>query len=88
MKKREKVSTLMSTELVTINLTHSLSDANNLFQTNKFRHIPVVSGDKLVGILSYTDILRISFGNTFDQADADQGIFEMLSINQVMSDGI
>lgn len=84
MKKREKVSGLMTTNLITVNLKNSLSEANRIFKEKKIRHLPVVSGDKLVGIISYTDILRISFGNTFDQADADEGIFEMLSINQIM----
>lgn len=74
----------MTTDLVTVHLGHSLSEANNILKERKIRHLPVVDGDKLVGILSYTDILRISFGNTFDQEEADQGIFEMLSINQVM----
>ncbi len=46
----------------------------------------MVSGDKLIGILSQTDILRISFGNTFgnEQEGSDEAIFDMLSINQVM----
>lgn len=74
----------MTPDPVTIDFNDSLTKANRLFKANKIRHLPVVSGSKLVGILSYTDILRISFGNTFDQSEADEGIFDMLSINQVM----
>ena len=76
----------MTEEVQTVNVTHSLQEANNLFNKYNIRHLPVVSGDKLIGILSQTDILRISFGNTFgaEQSGSDEAIFDMLSINQVM----
>lgn len=84
--KSEKVANIMTSEVQTVNIENSLQDANNLFTKNQIRHLPVVSGEKLVGILSYTDILRISFGNTFDegQGESDEAIFDMLSINQIM----
>ncbi|WP_436515755.1 CBS domain-containing protein [Ekhidna sp. To15] len=86
MKKREKVENVMTKDVQTVNITNSLKEANELFNKYHIRHIPVVSGDKLIGILSQTDILRISFGNTFgeDQTGSDEAIFDMLSINQVM----
>lgn len=86
MKRREKVANIMTTDVQTVNVTNSLQEANSLFNKHNIRHIPVVSGDKLIGILSHTDILRISFGNTFgeDQQGGDEAIFDMLSINQVM----
>lgn len=86
MKKREKVSAIMTKEVLTINVNNSLKEVNDIFLKNNIRHLPVVAGEKLVGILSYTDILRISFGNTFgeEQGGSDEAIFDMLSINQVM----
>lgn len=86
MKKREKVASIMTTDVRTVNVTNSLDEANKLFTKHHIRHVPVVSGDHLIGILSQTDILRISFGNTFgeDQSGGDEAIFNMLSINQVM----
>ncbi|MEP1032012.1 CBS domain-containing protein [Ekhidna sp.] len=86
MKKREKIENVMTKDVQTVNITNSLKEANDLFNKHHIRHIPVVSGDKLIGIISQTDILRISFGNTFgnDQEGSDDAIFEMLSINQVM----
>jgi CBS domain-containing protein len=85
MKKREKVSEIMTEDVLTINVNNSLKEVNDIFLKNKIRHLPVVSGEKLIGILSQTDILRISFGNAFgEQGGSDEAIFEMLSINQVM----
>lgn len=86
MKKREKVAHVMTSDVQTISINDSLSNANSFFRKNKMRHLPVVANNELVGILSQTDLLRISFGNTFgdSQEGADEAIFDMLSINQVM----
>ncbi len=88
MKKREPVSHIMSSNLITVNVNTPLRETRDLFAENKVRHIPVVSGDKLIGILSYTDIMRISFGGNFEQDNADEAIFDMLSINQVMKSNV
>ncbi|MFT7031581.1 MAG: CBS domain-containing membrane protein [Cyclobacteriaceae bacterium] len=86
MKKQEKISEIMTQEVLTVDIKDSLQQVSDIFQSNKLRHLPVLAHGNLLGMISYTDILRISFGNTFgdDQTDADQAIFDMLSINQVM----
>lgn len=88
MKKRIPVSQIMTPDVITVNLTTPLKEANETFFKEKVRHLPVVSGNKLVGILSQTDIMRISFGGNFDQSDADEAIFDMLTINQVMKSSV
>ena len=86
MKRRELVSKIMSTNLITVNLTNNLVDAEKLFNENSIRHIPVVSGDDIIGILSLTDLLRVSFVDTYgsDENDVDTAVYNMLSIEQVM----
>ncbi|MEO9967516.1 MAG: CBS domain-containing protein [Reichenbachiella sp.] len=86
MKKRENIATIMTKDVLTVNVNQSLREVNEIIANNHIRHLPVVSGTELVGIISQTDILRISFGNTFGegQEGADEAIFDMLSINQVM----
>ncbi|MCI5059151.1 MAG: CBS domain-containing protein [Flavobacteriales bacterium] len=86
MKKREPVSHIMTKEVKTININDgTLVEAKDLMEKNKIRHVPVVSGEKLVGMLSLTDIHRISFGGNFDQEkEVDAAIFDMLSVSQVM----
>ena len=80
------VAEIMTTHPHTLSLHDSLEDAREMFEKLKLRHVPVVSGEKLLGILSLTDILRLSFGTKFGatQYEADEAIFEMLSIDQVM----
>jgi CBS domain-containing protein len=84
MRTQEKVSTIMTQEVLTVDINDSLSKVSELFNSNKLRHIPVLSKGKLVGIISHTDILRISFGNAFEDDESDEAIFDMLSINQIM----
>jgi CBS domain-containing membrane protein len=86
MKKREPVSHIMTKELFTVNTKDDLHKAEELLTSNKVRHLPVVSGENLIGIISKTDIMRISYGSNFKEgAEAvDNAIFDMLTLDQVM----
>jgi CBS domain-containing membrane protein len=87
MKRGVQVSTIMSTNLIKLNATDTLAKAEQLFRENKIRHIPVMDGNKIIGMLSYTDLLRISFAETLDEEDQmiDITIYEVFSIEQVMA---
>ncbi len=88
MRKREPVSTIMTADLVTVRKgNHNLRDVKDIFRKKDIRHVPVMDGDKLVGIISKNDIMRLSFGNLFDnQGEGDEAVLDMLTIEQVMSD--
>ena len=82
------VSTIMSTQLVILNTTDSLEKAEHLFKKHKIRHIPVIEGQKkIVGLLSLTDLLRISFadGAYEDEDDIESVVYEMFTLSQVMA---
>ncbi|MEZ4875090.1 MAG: CBS domain-containing protein [Flavobacteriaceae bacterium] len=87
MKQRMPVSTIMTKEVITLNLTDSLEIAERLFKTKKIRHIPVVSGKSIIGMLSYTDILRISFADAITNDDdfVDTSVYNLFTIEQVMA---
>ncbi|TXE17045.1 CBS domain-containing protein [Psychroserpens burtonensis] len=87
MKKRTPISAIMTTNVITLNLTDNLETAESLFKKNKIRHIPVVSGDHIIGMLSYTDLLRISFADSVneDEQDVDTVVYNMFTIEQVMA---
>lgn len=85
MKKRTPVSSIMTSKMVTVGTNDDLRKVADLMKKHHIRHIPVVSGNKLVGVISQTDIMRLSFGNLFEgQAEADEAILDMLKIEQVM----
>lgn len=87
MKHRVPVSTIMTKNVIKLSITDDLTKAELLFKKNKIRHIPVVNGNKIVGMLSYTDLLRISFVDAVDD-DAeivDTTVYNMFTVEQVMA---
>ncbi|CAM3677772.1 CBS domain-containing protein [Flavobacterium gelidilacus] len=86
MKQRVQVSTLMTKNVVKLNLQDDLTKAESLFKKNKIRHIPVVNGSKIIGMLSYTDLLRISFVDAVDEDEViDATVYNMFTVEQVMA---
>ncbi len=60
--KERSGSHVMSSKLVTLDVSDPVSKARRLFESSSIHHLPVVSGDELVGIMTWSDFLRISFG--------------------------
>ncbi|MCJ7466352.1 MAG: CBS domain-containing protein [Maribacter sp.] len=87
MKQKTPISTIMTKNVITLNSTDTLEKAERLFKKNKIRHIPVVSGEKIIGMLSYTDLLRISFADAVydDEEEVETAVYNMFSIEQVMA---
>ncbi len=52
------VSEVMSRELVTFSPDVLIEQAINTFAEKRIRRVPVLSGDKIIGIISRRDILR------------------------------
>jgi len=71
MKKNESISKVMSTSPVTVHVGDPISKVRKLIEEHSVHHVPVVSGDKLVGIISWSDLLRVSFGE-FGNQDGQQ----------------
>lgn len=87
MKKRTPISQIMTKEVITLNKSDDLTTAEKLFKKNHIRHIPVVNGEEVIGMLSYTDLLRISFADAVydDEEEVDTVVYNMFTIDQVMA---
>ncbi|MBX7203026.1 MAG: CBS domain-containing protein [Bacteroidia bacterium] len=86
MKKREPISHIMTSHVFTVKETDQLVDVLHIFRKNKIRHLPVMKGNVVSGIISSTDVNRLTFGSLFEnQEGADEAVLEMLSIPQVMT---
>ncbi len=87
MKQKVPVSVIMTQNIIKLNLTDDLSKAESLFKQFKIRHIPVVSGNKILGMLSYTDLVRISFVDAVDDDDevVDTTVYNLFTLEQVMT---
>jgi CBS domain-containing protein len=86
MKRREPVSKIMTENVLTVNVNDDLHEVVELLKKKKIRHVPVLEGKDIVGIISKTDINRLTFSSLFDnQEGADEAVLTMLSIPQVMT---
>jgi len=90
MKNIEPISTIMSTKIIALNREDDLEKAEILFKRHKIRHIPVVKEDVVIGMLSYTDLLRISFADAIDDTDTEVEtlVYNMFTIDQVMAKNV
>ncbi len=80
------VSTIMTKDLITVGVKDGLDKAEHLLKKYKIRHIPVVEGQKIKGMLSINDILRISFadGAFREEEDVSSSIYEMFTVKSLM----
>ena len=86
MKHQIPVSTIMTKNVIGLTRSDDLERAEMLFNRYKIKHIPVVSGEIIIGMLSYTDLMRISFSEV-DESDShsvESVIYNSFTIEQVM----
>ena len=74
----QPVSTIMVIDLITVEITDTLKDVANVFENIKIRHLPVMAGETLVGIVSHSDVHRMKhFCQVLESGDKD--LFEELN---------
>ncbi|WP_372756756.1 CBS domain-containing protein [Mariniflexile sp.] len=88
--RKAPISMIMTSPVITLKKNDSLEAAEHLFKKHHIRHIPIVSAGAVVGMLSYTDLLRLSFADITDSinpeadSDADALVYNMFTIKQIM----
>ncbi|MFN0257636.1 CBS domain-containing protein [Pedobacter ureilyticus] len=85
MRQRVPIAEIMTKNVVVAQVSDSLKHISNLLKKHNIKHLPVLSGRTLVGIISKTDILRLSFADIYESKDdIDETVFETLRTEQVM----
>ena len=51
------IDAIMSTNLITVTPSATLAEARTLMHKHRIHHIPVVEGDKLIGLVTLTNVL-------------------------------
>lgn len=89
MRHNEPVSHIMSSDLLTVHSAQKVSEVYELLTENRIHHVPVVNGKKLVGLISSTDIMKLSLDayGTPDSSNTEY-IDTQFSIDDVMSDNL
>ncbi|TNJ44693.1 CBS domain-containing protein [Tamlana fucoidanivorans] len=89
--RKAPISMIMTSPVITLHKDDSLEKAEQLFKQHRIRHIPVVTDGVVIGMLSYTDLLRFSFpdmtNNDYND-DTDVAVYNMFSIGQIMTRNI
>lgn len=86
MRKNESIKSIVTTDVVTIHAGQKVSDVRKLFSKHGFHHVPVVSGKKLVGLISASDLLGVSVeGVESDERSMDAYLDHQFSIDTLMT---
>jgi CBS domain-containing protein len=81
-----RVRDIMQTKLVTISAGDRLSTVEDIMRLGRVRHMPVVQGGRLVGVVSERDLLRASLSVLSEHHDAERRAFlHVVEIARVMS---
>jgi CBS domain-containing protein len=86
MRHNEPVSHIMSKQMVTVHTAQPVSEVLRLLTDNPIHHLPVVNGNKLVGLISSTDMMKLSLDSygTPDAANAEY-LDSQFSVEQIMA---
>ena len=80
-----KVKDIMIKEVATLGIEDELSLANDIMRLGRIRHLPVVSGETLVGIVSERDLFRSSLAQALGYGNKDtREVMKTLHIKDVM----
>lgn len=89
MRHNEPVSHIMSTDVKSVHTAQKLSDVYALLSENRIHHVPVVNGDALIGMVSSTDMMKLSL-DAYGTPDTANAAFldSQFPIEDVMSNAM
>jgi CBS domain-containing protein len=83
---RNRVRDIMPRKLVTISAGDTLATVEDIMTLGRVRHMPVVHGGTLVGVVSERDLLRASLSSLSDfGSDERRAFLHVVEIERVMS---
>ncbi|MCJ7442328.1 MAG: CBS domain-containing protein [Thermoanaerobaculaceae bacterium] len=84
---RLTVGDIMTREVVTLAEDDTLADARTCMERGRIRHLPVVRGKKLVGLVTHRDLLSASF-SVFAEVSAkeERRVFRQIPVRELMHD--
>ncbi len=82
------VKDVMKTQLVTLNVDSKLGFANDIMYLGRIRHLPVVKGDTLVGILTQRDLYRSSLTSILTNWKENKEFLDSIRVSEVMSKNV
>ena len=86
MKRNESIQKVMTKQLTTLHTAMKVSDARRAMAEQRCHHLPVVSGDELVGMISSTDLTKVDLaGWGSDRRSMDAVLDHQFTIKDLMT---
>ena len=76
------IDKVMTSDPATVSPQSSAVEARRLLESNVIHHLPVVEGDRLVGIVSSSDLLKLHL------LDDKMAIFTRATVDQIMETNV
>ena len=84
--KNQDIDEVITTDVISVHVNQKLSDVNKIFRENMIHHVPVLDGNKPIGIISTNDIFKLIFNiDIQDERMIDAILDHNFSIENVMS---
>lgn len=89
MDKSTAIGAVMTTDVIAIAPDETMDQVRDIFQSNHIHHLPVVEEGKVVGIISYSDYLKLLHGFTIFNTEKSEAynaaILRSLLVSEVMT---
>jgi len=86
MRKNEPITNILSKDVISAEEGQSLSHVSRLMSDHEIHHVPIVKARKLVGIVSFTDMIRLDLvTGTAPKQTIGAILDKQFSINDVMT---
>ena len=73
------LESVMTTDIIIIGPSHSIDDALAIMRDKKIRHLPVVDGDQLIGLVSMRDLMAQKLEDASSTVEFLKGQVHMIS---------
>lgn len=80
------VEEIMTRQVYSVETRDLMSNVSKMMKNHHIRHVPVMKSGKLVGILSLTDLQRLTFSATYGdgEIEADKVLSDMFNAGMIM----
>lgn len=86
MRKNDPIKHIMSSDIQAVQQGQYLSDVYQIMSQQSIHHVPILDQDKLVGLVSFTDMMQLNFNfKGLDQEGLAQVIDQQFKITDIMS---
>ena len=86
MRKNDPITKIMAVELITVQQGQKLSDVRHIICESGIHHIPIVDGKILVGMISFTDLMKLNIViSGADDRTIDVIIDQQYTIKDIMT---